>query len=60
VDENHRALLLEIGHLKKRHARLLSLYSEGLEQQMAKDELKIEELGEQQYSKEQYPLQELI
>ena len=27
---------------------------------MAKDELKIEELGEQQYSKEQYPLQELI
>ena len=28
-------MIVEIGHLKKRHARLLSLYSTGLETQMS-------------------------
>lgn len=44
VDENHRGLLQEIGHLKKRHARLLSLYSAGLEQQMSKENEQLEAL----------------
>ena len=35
VDENQRHMIVEIGHLKKRHARLLSLYSTGLETQMS-------------------------
>lgn len=31
VDDNHNLIMAEVGHLKRRHARLLSLYSAGLE-----------------------------
>lgn len=31
VEDNHKLLMAELAHLKRRHARLLSLYSAGLE-----------------------------
>ena len=50
VDENQRHMIVEIGHLKKRHARLLSLYSTGLETQMS--------VGQKEIVKESYSANE--